>query len=109
MMLQHHYGMHMFGDDLAQGARATMRDHLSGRRQPPRQNLAGTGVHEDDTGEMLMESTVRLPQTSVLLSLHMFVHCLSSLSDCCALPRCQVHDSASSVQMHKLAASTRAP
>jgi hypothetical protein len=27
MMLQHHYGQHLFGDDLTQGARMTVRVH----------------------------------------------------------------------------------
>lgn len=44
MVLQHHYGHHMFGDDLAQGAKLSMRSH---HRHHPQQltGLRGT-VHE---------------------------------------------------------------
>lgn len=41
MVLQHHYGHHMFGDDLAQGAKLTMRSHS--RHHPlPHTGLRGT-------------------------------------------------------------------
>lgn len=41
MVLQHHYGHHMFGDDLAQGAKLSMRSH--NRHRPlPHTGLRGT-------------------------------------------------------------------
>lgn len=41
MVLQHHYGHHMFGDDLAQGAKLSMRSH-NRHHPPPRTGLRGT-------------------------------------------------------------------
>ena len=36
MLLQHHYGQHLFGDDLAQGARVTVRVHRVAHHHPRR-------------------------------------------------------------------------
>ena len=44
MLLQHHYGHHMFGDDLAAGARVTVRTHHR-RHPPPMQRLTQQVAH----------------------------------------------------------------
>jgi hypothetical protein len=49
MVLQHHYGHHMFGDDLAQGARVNLKRHRHTR--PRRVEKVGYQTHSTLKGE----------------------------------------------------------